>query len=98
MDQLQGQYSKLEYVTNGACKLLDNWKPTNLCKKLEKIQQKNIATLEANNATLAAKVADLEVVIAKKDEELQPLQAQSKEGLDWIRDFIGNPGNVVNKT
>ena len=42
-------------------------------------------------------MADLKVAIAKKDEELRQLQAQSKEGLDQIRDFIGNLGDVVNK-
>ena len=36
LDQLQGQYSKLEYVTKRACKLLGNYKPANLCKELEK--------------------------------------------------------------
>ena len=54
-------------------------------------------TLEANNSTLAAQVADLKVEIALKDKEFRQLQAQSKEGLDRIWDFIGNPGDVVNK-
>ena len=70
MDQLQGQYSKLEYVTKGAYKLLGNWRVMNICKKLKKFQQKDTATLEATNATLASKVADLEVALVKKDEEI----------------------------
>ena len=37
MDQLQGQYSKLEYVTKGACKLFGNCRPANICKELEKL-------------------------------------------------------------
>ena len=40
---------------------------------------------------------DLKVEIAKKNEEIRQLRAQSKEGLDWIRDFIGNLSNIVNK-
>ena len=52
MDQLQGQYSKLEYVTKGACKLLGNCRPANLCKELEKLQQKDMVMLEATNVTL----------------------------------------------
>ena len=74
-------------------------KPTELCKELEKVvQQKDTTTLEANNAKLADQVADLEVEIAKKDEEIRQLHVQSKEGLDRMWDFIGNPCNVVNKT
>ena len=42
-------------------------------------------------------MADFKVEIAKKNEEIRPLCAQSKEGLDRIRDFIGNLGDVVNK-
>ena len=49
-------------------------RPVNLYKELEKIQQKDTMTLEANNPMLVAQVADLEVAIAKKDKELQQLQ------------------------
>ena len=35
--------------------------------------------------------------IAKKNEEFRQLRTQSKEGLDQIRDFIGNPSDMVNK-
>ena len=70
--------------------------PTN-CKELEKFQQKDKATLEANNTTLVVKVADLEVALVKKDKEIRQLRVQSKEGLDRIHDFIGNVGNVMNK-
>ena len=56
-----------------------------------------MAILEANNAKLADQVADHEVEIAKKDEEIRQLHTQSKEGLDRIRNFIGNPGDIVNK-
>ena len=37
IDQLQSQYSKMEYMTKGACKLLGDCKPTDLCKELEKV-------------------------------------------------------------
>ena len=98
IDQLQCQYSKVEYITKGACNLLGNYKPIDLCKELEEVvQQKDTSTLEADNATLAAQVADFKVEITLKNEELRQLQAQSKEGLDWIRDFIGHLGDMVNK-
>ena len=97
IDQLQRQYPKLEYVTKEACKLLGDHRPWNICKELENLQQKDAATLEATNATLALKVADLEVALVKKDEEICQLQTQSKEGLDRIRELIGNLGDVLNK-
>ena len=88
----------MEYVTKGACKLLGDCKPVNLSKELEKvIQQKDTTTLEANNARLAIQVANLKVEVAKKNEEIRLLQAQSKEDLDWIWVFIGNLGDVENK-
>ena len=70
MDQLQGQYSKLEYVTKGACKLLGNSKLRNICKEPKKLQQKNTTTLEATNMTLASKVPDLDMELAKKNKEI----------------------------
>ena len=70
--RLQCQYFKVAYITKGACKLLGDCKSIDLCKELEKVvQEKDTTTLEANNAMLAAQVADLEVEIAKKDEELR---------------------------
>ena len=88
----------MEYLTKGAYKLLGNYKSIDLCKELEKVvKKKDTTTLEAKNAMLAAQVADLKVEIALKDKEFRQLRAQSKEGLDQIRDFIGNPGNIVNK-
>ena len=37
MDQLQGQYSKLEYVTKVASKLLGDCRPGDICKELKKL-------------------------------------------------------------
>ena len=83
IDQLQSQYSKLEYVTQRACKLLGDCWPANLCKELEKaVQQKDVTTLEANNVKLEGLVADLKGEIAEKDEEIRRLNTQPKEGLD----------------
>ena len=91
MDQLQEQYSKLEYVTKGASKLLVDYRPGNICK------QKDMAMLEATNVTLLSQVANFKVELAIKNKEIHQLQVQSKEGLDRIWEFIGNLGDVVNK-
>ena len=37
IDQLQGQYSKLEFVTKGASKILGNYRPGNIVKELKKL-------------------------------------------------------------
>ena len=64
IDQLQSQYSKLEYITKGSYKLLGNCKPMGLYKELEMVvQQKDTTTLEANNMKLVAQVADLKVAL-----------------------------------
>ena len=57
MDQLQGQYSKLEFVTKGASKLLGNYRPKNIVKELKKLKQWDTSTLEAANTTFSLKVA-----------------------------------------
>ena len=52
MNQLQVHYSKLEFVTKGASKLLGDCKPGNITKELKKLKQKDTTSLEANNITL----------------------------------------------
>ena len=68
---MQGQYSKLEFVTKGACKLLGDCRPANIWKGLKTLLQKDMATLEATNATLLSQVADLKVALTKKDKEIR---------------------------
>ena len=53
--------------------------------------------MEATNASLSLQVADLKMVLAKKDEEICQLKEQKKEGLDRIWEVIGNLGDLVNK-
>ena len=38
MDQLQGQYSKLEFVTRGTSKLFGDCRPGNIMKELKKLK------------------------------------------------------------
>ena len=60
----------MEYVTKGACKLLGDCRPRNICKELKKLQQKDTATLEATNVTLLSQVVDLKMELAMKNEEI----------------------------
>ena len=70
IDQLQGQYSKLEYVTRGASKLFGDYKPENICKELKKLNQQIMKHLEEHNTILHLQMADLKVELAMKDEEI----------------------------
>ena len=48
IDQLQGQYSKLEYVPKGACKLLGDCKHENLLRTLRWRLQRRIRSFCGN--------------------------------------------------
>ena len=37
------------------------------------------------------------MALVKKNEDIRQLKEQKKEGLDWIREVIGNLGDLVNK-
>ena len=52
--------------------------------------------LEAANAVLSSRVAELRLELAKKDEEIRQLQVQM-EVMDQIQEVVGNPGDVLNK-
>ena len=53
--------------------------------------------LEATNATLLSRVAELKVELALKDEEIRQLKKQHTRSLERIQEVIGNPSNVLNK-
>ena len=97
LDQVQSRYSKMELVIKGASKLLDDCKAGNIYKELKKFKEKDTTSLEGANATLSSQVQELKVVLALKDEEIRELKGQQAESWGWIREVIGNPGEVVNK-
>ena len=74
MDQLQVQYSKLEFVTKGVSKLLGDCKPSNITKELKKLKQKDTVLLEATNTALCLQVADLKVELGMKDKKIRQLK------------------------
>ena len=97
MDQLHGQYSKLESITRGASKLLGDCKSRNIIKEFKKLKQQDTTALEATKATLSSRVAELKVELVLKDEEIYQLKEQQTGSLERIQEVIGNPGNVLNK-
>lgn len=57
-----------------------------------------MAVFEENNSKFKTHVADLANDIASKSEEIRGPNTESEEGLDQIRIYIDNPGDVVNKS
>ena len=96
IDVLQGQYSKLESVTKEASKLLGDCKAGNICKELKKLKQEDKSLMQAHNTKLRLQVADLQMELKAKDEEIHQLRAQMKS-LENIREVVGTPGDVLNK-
>ena len=60
----------MEFVTKRTSKLRGDCKPRNIIKELKKLKQQDTSTLEAANAALSSRVAELRIEMAKKDEEI----------------------------
>ena len=56
-----------------------------------------MAVLEATNANLSSRVAELKVELVLKDEEIRQLKEQQTGSLERIWKVIGNPSDVLNK-
>ena len=87
----------MELVIRGASKVLGDCKARNICKELKKLKEKDTSSLEGANATFSFQVQELKVALALKDEEICELKGHQAESLGWIREVIGNLGEVVNK-
>ena len=97
LELLEGQYSKMEAVTREASKLLSDYKAGNICKELKKIKHENNSELKAHNTQLKVRVNNLQAMVKAQDEEIWKLQVQVKS-LEKIREVIGTPGDMLNKT
>ena len=96
LDQVHFQYSKLEIVAKGASKLLGDCKMGNIVKELKKLKEKNMLSLEAQNASLATEVADLKVELAMRKDKIRKLKVRT-ESMERIREVVGTPRDVLNK-
>ena len=54
-----------------------------------------MAALEATNATLSSRVAELKVELKLKDKEIRQLKEQQTGSLERIQEVIGNCRNMV---
>ena len=89
LEQLQFQYFNLETITTRASKLLSDCKVRNIVEELKKLQEKNTKSLEKE-------VADLKVELALRKDEVNELKVRAG-CLEWIREVVGIPGDVLNK-
>ena len=86
----------MEVVLRGASRLLGDCKVGNIGRKIWKIKQEGSSELKAQNTTLKLKINDLQVTMQAQDAEVCRLRTKT-EGLDRIRAFIGNSGDIVAK-
>ena len=87
----------MEIVIKRTSKYLGDCKARNICRELKKLKEKDIASLEAANATLSAQVQELKMTLALKKDEVWVLKKQQAKSLGWIWEAIGYSGDIINK-
>ena len=98
IEQLQSQYARLEHITRGAGKLLNDCRPSQVLPELEKlVKKKEVEELKEENTRLSGQVADLTQEVRVKSDEIRRMNSRTRESLERIQSFIGSPGDVVNK-
>ena len=96
--ELQNQYFRMEHITRGVNRALDNCGPGNILQELAKrTDRKQVETLETKKAQLVAQVAAMIQELAQKSEEIRKYQAEQVVVLSRVRELVGHPGEVVNK-
>lgn len=95
---LQNQYFRLEHITHGVSRALDNCGLKNILWELaKKTDPLKVDALETEKAQLAAQVATMTPELAQKSEEIRRYKAEQTIVMNRVQDLVGNPGEVVNK-
>ena len=77
LTELPNQYFRMEHITRGVNRALDNCGPGNILRELaERTDRKHVETLETEKAQLAALVAAMTQELAQKSEEIRKYQAE----------------------
>ncbi len=98
LDQLQSQYSRLEFVTRKACELLGDCRPKHLATEIGKLQKESKGgKFEEQNRILTEQVGTLTKELAGKQEEVQTLRGEAQTRLARIEGYISHSGDIVNK-
>lgn len=95
---LQSQYVWMKHITRGVSKALDNCRLKNILWELaKKTYCSKVKALETEKAKRAAQVGAMTMKLADKIEEIRRYHAEQTVVLNWVRDLVGNPNEVVNK-
>ena len=98
LTKLHNQYFRLEHITRGVSRALDNCGPENILRELaKKTDGLKVDALETEKAQLTAQVAAMTQELAQKSEEIRRYQAEQTVVLNRVRDLVGHPGEIVNK-
>ena len=77
MAELQTQYCRMEHITPGASRAVDNCGPGNILRELAKrADRKEIKKLETKKAQLVAQVAAMTQDLSQKNEEIWKYHAE----------------------
>ena len=96
LTELETHY-RMEHITRGANRALDNRGPGNILWELAKrVDQKEIEKLETEKAQLAAQVAAITQKLSQKSEEIRKYHAEQAVVFCRIRELVGHPVEVVN--
>ena len=72
LTELPNQYFRMEHITRGVNRALDNCEPGNILRELAKqTDRKQVETLETKKAQLTAQVAAMIQELAQKSEEIR---------------------------
>ena len=98
INELQNQYVRLEHITQGMSKALDNCRPKNTLWELaKKMDWSKVEALETKKAQLAAQVAAMTTKLVEKSEEIRRDHMEQTVVLNHIQNLVGNTGEVVNQ-
>ena len=84
---LQTQYYRLEHITQGANRALDNCGPGNILRELAKrADWKELKQLKTEKAQLTAHVTTMTQELSHENEEVRKYHAEQAVVFSWIRD------------
>ena len=96
LDHVQTRYQKMELVLKGATKLLGDCKAGNISKEIWKLKEEDNSELKTHITHLKLRIVGRQETVKAQDEKIEELKVKA-EAIEQIREYIGHPGDVVNK-
>ena len=98
LTELHTQYLRMEHITRGVSKALDNCGPENIIQKLaKKADRKDIEKPKMEKAQLATQVAAMIQKLSHKNNGIRTYHMGHVMAFSQIRELVGHPEEVVNK-